>query len=165
MCRNREYCQNLKIIVKNNKELNIIQDMEYIYLFFISFLSATIFPFGSEAIFLYDISIGLNVVGLLTVATFGNTFGSYINYWLGLKGEEYLIKKAFIKEQQLTKAKRIFNKYGAISLLFSWLPIVGDTFTFVAGVLKYDRFKFIFIVAIAKFGRYLFLVLGYHYFS
>ena len=120
--------------------------MEYIYLFFISFLSATLFPFGSEALFLYDLSLGLNVIGLLGIATFGNTLGSFVNYWLGLKGEEYLVEKKYLKEIQLTKAKLLFQKYGGISLLFSWLPLIGDTFTFMAGVLKYNRYKFIILV-------------------
>ena len=43
----------------------------------------------------------------------------------------------------------------SISLLFSWLPIIGDPITFVAGILKYDFKKFLVLVFIAKLSRYL----------
>ena len=85
--------------------------------------------------------------------------GSVINYFLGLKGEEYLINKNLLKENYILKAKTYFDKYGSLSILFSWLPIIGDSITFVAGVLKYDFKKFLILVVIAKFFRYLFLVL------
>lgn len=138
--------------------------MDYFYLFIISFLSATIFPLGSEALFLYDLSARLDVFLLLFFATLGNTLGAVVNYWLGLKGEKYVISKKLLDEAKLIKGKLFFDKYGGITLLFSWAPIVGDTFTFVAGVLKYNKIKFIILVTIAKFGRYLFLIIGYYYF-
>lgn len=122
------------------------------------------FPLGSEALFLYDISLGFSPIFLLLVATFGNTLGSIVNYWLGLKGEELLVQKRLIKKEQLNKADIFFNKYGGVSLLFSWVPIIGDPITFVAGVLKYDIKKFLLLVFLAKFGRYLFLLWGYFYF-
>ena len=52
---------------------------------------------GSEALFVYDLSEGLDISLLLIVATLGNTLGSVINYWFGLKGEEFLIEKKIIK--------------------------------------------------------------------
>ena len=85
--------------------------------------------------------------------------GSVINYFLGLKGEEYLLKKSLLKEEYIIKSKNYFDKYGAFSILFSWLPIVGDPITFVAGILKYDFKKFLILVIVAKFSRYLFLAL------
>ncbi|MFZ9659378.1 MAG: YqaA family protein [Arcobacteraceae bacterium] len=138
--------------------------MQYIYLFFISFISATVFPLGSEALFLYDLSAGLDVSLLLILATVGNTLGSYINYWLGLKGEVFLANKNLIKEAKIKKAKIFFDKYGGITLLFSWAPLVGDAFTFAAGALQYNKIKFIILVTIAKFGRYVFLFFAYYYF-
>ncbi len=119
---------------------------------------------GSEALFLYDLSLGFSPIFLLLVATFGNTLGSIVNYWLGFKGEELLVQKRLIKKERLDKASDFFSKYGGVSLLFSWVPIIGDPITFVAGVLKYDIKKFLFFVTLAKFGRYLFLLVGYIYF-
>ena len=102
---------------------------------------------------------GYNLYLLLLFATIGNSLGSVINYFLGLKGEEYLLKKSLIKESYIIKCKKYFDKYGLYTILFSWLPIIGDPITFVAGILKYDFKKFLFLVIIAKFSRYLFLVI------
>ena len=133
--------------------------MVYLTLFITAFISATLFPFGSEALLIYDISQGYNIYLLLFFATFGNSLGSVVNYFLGLKGEEYLINKKLLNEKYISKTKTYFDKYGSLSILFSWLPIIGDSITFVAGVLKYDFKKFLILVVIAKFFRYLFLVL------
>ena len=133
--------------------------MVYLILFITALISATLFPFGSEALLIYDIKEGYNIYLLLFFATLGNSLGSVINYFLGLKGEEYLINKKLINEKYISKTKTYFDKYGAWSILFSWLPIIGDPITFVAGILKYDFKKFLILVIIAKFSRYLFLVL------
>ena len=133
--------------------------MVYLILFITALISATLFPFGSEALLIYDIKEGYNIYLLLFFATFGNSLGSVVNYFLGLKGEEYLINKNLLNEKYILKAKTYFDKYGAWSILFSWLPIIGDPITFVAGILKYDFKKFLILVIIAKFSRYLFLVL------
>ena len=133
--------------------------MTYLILFVSAFISATLFPLGSEALFIYDINEGYNIYLLLFFATIGNSLGSIFNYFLGLKGEEYLIRKKLLSEKMILKLKNYFDKYGFYCLLFSWLPIIGDPLTFVAGILKYDLKKFIIIVTIAKFLRYLFIAL------
>ena len=133
--------------------------MVYLILFITALISATLFPFGSEALLIYDIKEGYNIYLLLFFFILGNSLGSVINYFLGLKGEEYLINKNLLNEKYILKAKTYFDKYGAWSILFSWLPIIGDPITFVAGILKYDFKKFLILVIIAKFSRYLFLVL------
>ena len=133
--------------------------MVYLILFITSLISATLFPLGSEALLIYDIKEGYNLYLLLLFATIGNSLGSVINYFLGLKGEEYLLKKSLIKENYIIKCKKYFDKYGLYTILFSWLPIIGDPITFMAGILKYDFKKFLIFVIIAKFSRYLFLVI------
>ena len=122
--------------------------MEYIYLFLTAFISATLFPLGSEAVLLYDLTINLNVYLLFFVATFGNSLGSVVNYWLGFKGEEYLVEKKVLDEKKILKAQKYFNKYGGYSLLLSWVPIIGDPITFIAGVVKYNFKKFLILVII-----------------
>jgi membrane protein YqaA with SNARE-associated domain len=133
--------------------------MIYFILFCSAFLSATLFPFGSEALFIYDIKNGYNIYLLLFFATFGNTFGSVVNYFLGKKGEEFLEKKSLVKSKYITKSKNYFQKYGFLTLFLSWMPIIGDPITFIAGVLKYNFKKFLLIVTIAKFSRYFFIYL------
>jgi membrane protein YqaA with SNARE-associated domain len=129
----------------------------YLILFISAFISATLFPLGSEALIIYDIKESYNIYLLVIVATIGNSLGSILNYFLGLKGEEYLIRKKLLNEKIISKSKKYFDKYGFVCLLFSWLPIIGDPLTFVAGILKYDLKRFIIIVTIAKFLRYLFI--------
>jgi len=138
--------------------------MEYLYLFVVSFISATLLPMGSEAVLLYDLTLDLNIILLFILATLANSLGSLVNYYLGLKGEEYLLQKKHIDEKKFLKAKSYFDKYGGYSLLFSWLPIVGDPITFVAGIVKYDIKKFIMLVIIAKGSRYLFIIFGYSFY-
>ncbi|MGK0255936.1 MAG: membrane protein YqaA with SNARE-associated domain [Arcobacteraceae bacterium] len=139
--------------------------MDYFYLFFIAFLSATVFPLGSEALLLYDLSLDFNVFLLFTVATIGNTLGSLVNYYLGLKGEKFLVRKKIIKKEKVLKTKRIFDKYGGYTLLFSWVPIIGDPITIVAGMLLYNIKKFIYLTLISKGIRYLFVILSYYLYT
>lgn len=133
--------------------------MVYLTLFFSAFLSATFFPFGSEAVLIYDILQGYNIYYLLLFATIGNTLGSVVNYVLGYKGEEFLERKNLLKRGKIDKYIKFFSKYGGVTLLLAWAPIIGDPLTFIAGILKYDFKKFLILVAISKFSRYLFLAL------
>lgn len=132
--------------------------MVFLYLFLTALISATLFPLGSEALLVYDITQGHNLVLLLFFATLGNSLGSLINYYLGLKGEEFCERKKYLKKNSIEKYKKFFDKYGGYTLLLSWVPIIGDPITFIAGILKYDLKKFIVLVIIAKFTRYAFLV-------
>ena len=133
--------------------------MIYSILFISAFISATLIPFGSEALLIYDINEGYNIYLLLLFATLGNSLGSIVNYFLGLKGEEFLVQKNLLKEKHILKSKKYFDKYGSFCILFSWVPIIGDPLTFIAGVLKFNLKLFIFLVVIAKFSRYLFIAL------
>jgi len=128
--------------------------MVYISLFFIAFLSATLLPLGSEALLLYDISQNHPLLLLWSFATVGNTLGSMVNYWLGLKGETYLEEKGHISAKKMEKARGFFDTFGGWTLLLSWVPIIGDPLTFVAGVLRYNFKRFVLIVAVAKGTRY-----------
>ncbi|NCB54300.1 MAG: DedA family protein [Epsilonproteobacteria bacterium] len=129
----------------------------YFSLFSIAFASATLLPGGSEAFFLYLLSESLNPFVLLCVATLGNTSGAFVNFVLGKYALDFALHKGYMKTAHLHKASSLFAKYGAWTLLFSWLPIIGDPLTFVAGMLRYDWRKFILIVGFAKGIRYLFV--------
>jgi membrane protein YqaA with SNARE-associated domain len=128
--------------------------MVYITLFTVSFLAATLLPLGSEALLLYDISQNYSLTLLWIFAAVGNTLGSMVNYWLGLKGEAYLEKKGHVSVEKMKKARTFFGKYGGWTLLLSWVPIIGDPLTFIAGVLRYDFKWFSLIVFVSKGLRY-----------
>ncbi len=126
-----------------------------ITLFFICLGAATLLPGGSEAFFLYKLNESPKLIYTsLFVASIGNTIGSFINYFLGKYLREFSLKKSYFKQSSIKKATQLFQKYGFISLLLSWTPIIGDPITFVAGILKYSWQKFLIIVFIAKFIRY-----------
>jgi membrane protein YqaA with SNARE-associated domain len=135
--------------------------VSFLSLFLTSFASATLLPGGSEALFIYFLSEHLNPFVLLLVATLGNTLGSFVNYILGKYATDFALSKGYMKEKHLTKASALFETYGAWSLLFSWLPIIGDPLTFIAGVVRYAWWKFLIIVAFAKLARYVFVYLGF----
>jgi len=155
----------MTIPLKNLLVFRYHPQMDYLYLFFIAFLSATVLPLGSEALLLYDLTTDLNVYILFISATVGNTIGSVGNYYLGLKGEGFLARKNILKKEKVLKTKKIFDKYGGYSLLFSWVPIIGDPITIVAGMLRYDVKKFIYLTLISKGIRYLFVILSYFFYS
>jgi len=131
--------------------------MEYLYLFASAFISATLFPLGSEALFIYYITEHFNVLLLLLFATVGNSLGSMVNYYLGYKGEEYLESKKILSQAQRIKYQSYFDRYGGYALLLAWVPIIGDPITLVAGVLRYNFYYFAILVVISKLSRYLFL--------
>ena len=129
----------------------------YLSLFFISFLAATILPFSSELSLagLITTSNYDNVL-LLIVASFGNVLGSVVNWVLGFYSRNLTIKKWFpFKEAQIERSSKWFSKFGKWSLLFAWVPIIGDPLTLVAGLLRVRFLDFIILVAIGKVSRYL----------
>lgn len=132
--------------------------MVYLILFVSAFISATLFPLGSEALLIYNIKENYNIYLLLFFATTGNVLGSVLNYYLGLKGELYCERKKYLKKETINKYKSIFDKYGSYTLLLSWMPLIGDPLTFIAGILKYNFKKFLVLVFIAKFIRYAFII-------
>ena len=131
--------------------------MIYLSLFFISFLAATILPFSSELTLAGLISTSnYDNLSLLIFASFGNVLGSVFNWGLGFYARNLTIKKWFpFKETQIERSSKWFSKFGKWSLLFAWVPIVGDPLTFVAGLLRVRFFDFIILVAIGKVSRYL----------
>ena len=128
--------------------------MTYIVLFLVSFASATLLPLGSEALFLYDLSEGYSFFFLWLFASIGNTLGSVLNYFIGLKGEAFLERKGYLSKAKMQRAKLFFDKYGMYALLLSWMPVIGDPLTLVAGALKYTFKRFVLIVFVAKALRY-----------
>ena len=95
---------------------------------------------------------------LLTVASVGNVLGSLLNWYLGKYLQHFQQRRWFpVKPEQLEKASRWYLKYGKWSLLLSWVPIIGDPLTVIAGVLHEPFLPFLLLVTIAKVSRYLVL--------
>ncbi|MEH6829492.1 MAG: YqaA family protein [Sulfitobacter sp.] len=131
----------------------------YVALFLSALVAATVLPMQSEAV-LAGLLLGgeRSVTALLVVATVGNVMGSIINWVLGHYLLRFKERSWFpTNDQQLTRAQNWYRRYGRWSLLGSWLPIVGDPLTVVAGVMREPLVPFVVLVTLAKGARYLVL--------
>ena len=129
--------------------------MGYSILFLSAFGAATIVPFYSEIAYIGMLEQGFAPIWVWLVATAGNTLGAAVNWILGRFLTRFETRRWFpFKPDSLHRSQAWFQKYGVWSLLFAWLPIVGDALTFVAGVMRV-RFELFFILtAIGKGARY-----------
>lgn len=127
----------------------------YIGLFLASFLASTIVPFGSEGIVVYLISQKFNFLNVVLVASAGNFLGACTSYYIGLKGRGLVEKYLSIDSKDIEKAEKYFSRYGMYILLFTWLPLIGDAFTVVSGLLRLRFWLFSVLVFTGKFLRYL----------
>lgn len=132
-------------------------------LFVAAFLAATVFPAQSEAVLLALVATGDHALpALLVVASTGNILGSMLNWALGCGIEGFRHRKWFpVSDAALEKAQTRYARYGRWSLLLSWVPIIGDPITIVAGIMRERLLPFLLLVGIAKTGRYLVLVAIY----
>jgi membrane protein YqaA with SNARE-associated domain len=128
----------------------------YLSLFAAAVLAATLFPAQSEALLVaLLLNESYSVLALIGVASVGNTLGSIINWFLGRSLERFKSRAWFpVKADTLARAQEWYHRYGKWSLLASWLPIIGDPITLVAGVMKEPLPIFILLVGIAKTARY-----------
>ena len=126
----------------------------YLNLFVLSFLASTVLPFGSEALVVALIYQGFNPFTVVMVATLGNYLGSCTTYYLGLKGGQCLRSTYLLLHEKLEKSERLFKKYGVYTLLFTWVPGIGDAITMVAGLMQLPFRSFSVLVFLGKFGRY-----------
>lgn len=132
---------------------------EYLGLWASAFTSASLLPGTSEVVLAALWFKKLNVIVLWCVATSGNVAGSYLNYWLGLQCHRFSAYRWFpVKPAEFARAQQWMHKFGSFGLLLSWLPVVGDPLTLMAGVFRLPVWRFLTLVVIAKGGRYALLL-------
>ena len=136
--------------------------MGYLILFLSAFGAATIVPFYSEIAYIGMLEQEFSPLWVWLVATAGNSLGAAVNWILGRFLTRFETRRWFpFKPDSLHRGQKWFQKYGVWSLLFAWLPIVGDALTFIAGVMRV-RFELFFILtAIGKGARYAVVYLIY----
>lgn len=133
----------------------------YALLAFSAFTSASLLPGSSEIVLAALWYQGYDVWFLWLVATLSNGVGSVLNWWLGSQVTRFQHKRWFpASPEQLQRAQQWSYKFGPYAILFSWLPVVGDPLTVVAGILRYPLWQFIPLVLIAKGARYGVLLLA-----
>lgn len=136
--------------------------MEYVLLFLSAFVAATLLPLSSEVLLVSLLGSADHAL-LWIVATLGNCTGATLNWYLGRYLLHYQQHPWFpFKPDSLVRAQSWFSRFGKWSLLFSWLPLIGDGFTFIAGVMRIHIAQFMLLTLIAKGARYAFVLYAYH---
>jgi uncharacterized protein HI_0489 len=126
-----------------------------------AFLSATVLPGNSEIIFIVlaipKLALGTwlstDIFLLLFMATLGNGLGSLTTYGIGRWLPQFRPKN----HRTLWVIKQL-QRYGSLTLLLSWLPVVGDLFCALAGWLRLNFIVSCFFIFLGKLVRYVALL-------
>jgi membrane protein YqaA with SNARE-associated domain len=139
----------------------------YLALFASAFLSATLLPGSSEAVLVGLLAAGKGEPAtLIAVATAGNVLGSTVNWVIGRFFAHFRDRRWFpVNARSYDRAIAWYGRYGIWSLLFAWLPVVGDPLTLVAGALRTDIRWFLLLVTAGKAARYLLIGAGVYWWS
>jgi membrane protein YqaA with SNARE-associated domain len=126
-------------------------------LFLSSFIAATILPAASEIVLWTIIADSPAMLWpAIATAAAGNTAGAVVNWLLGRFLSGFSERKWYpLTPAQQQRAAAWFQRFGLWSLLFAWLPVVGDPLTVVAGILRVRFPIFLALVAVGKTGRYI----------
>lgn len=131
----------------------------YLGLFVITFLSASLLPLASELFVLAMRALHFNYIWIILVATAGSTLGGVFNYYIGAVGRDFVLAKYVDMEGKAwNRATSWYQRWGPISLFWSWVPIVGDPLTAVAGTFHLPLHIFLFWVTLGKGLRFVVLL-------
>jgi len=128
-------------------------------LFGSAFLSATLLPGSSEVLLAYLLSSTQHPASLLVaVATLGNSLGGFSSYWIGRYLAFRFPNRTLREKHQLAISR--MQHWGSLSLLLSWVPVIGDPLCVAAGYLKLNPWLAILLLALGKGARYVFVILA-----
>jgi len=119
-------------------------------LFVAAFVSATVLPANSEIVLAAVLNAHPDrAFAAIALATLGNTLGGLTTYGLGrlVPGEG--------KGRVHPRALSLLRRYGAWSLLLSWVPLIGDALCAAAGWLRVPVLRATVAIAVGKLARYL----------
>ena len=114
-------------------------------LFASSFLSATLLPGNSEVVLVAKMLSGISHPRDLEL---GNSLGGLTNVILG---RFFPLRKTSRWQE---KATGWLKRYGAVTLLLSWMPVVGDLLCLLAGWMRISWGPVIFFLCLGKALRY-----------
>jgi len=132
----------------------------YISVFIESARVASIIPFSSEPTFFAMFYFGgFNMLFATALAVAGATVGMSFNWFVGKILLEWHKKRPLhVSEYWYNKCSLLFNKYGAVFVVLSWLPAM-KLILVIAGFLNV-RYRFLLPLIIAGhalcYGYYLF---------
>ncbi|PLX98100.1 MAG: hypothetical protein C0623_13705 [Desulfuromonas sp.] len=138
---------------------SLIADSAWTALFILSFLAATLVPLGSEWLLALLIMQKYDPTVSLLIATSGNTLGACTTYGLGIYGSSWVTEKVLrIDPEKRLRAEQFYQRYGFWSLLFTWLPVIGDPICLVGGILRINFPRFVILAGLGKLARYTIVV-------
>ena len=118
-------------------------------LFASSFLSSTLLPGNSEVVLVAILLSGVSQPWLLVlIATMGNSLGGLTNVILG---RFFPLRE---KSRWQEKAVGWLKRYGAATLLLSWMPVIGDLLCLLAGWMRISWGPVLFFLCLGKALRY-----------
>ena len=131
-------------------------------IFAASFLSATLLFGLSEAALVLAVQAGeVATIALFVAATVGNVLGAVLNFVLGRFLIRFEGRRWFpLNPKNRERAETLFARYGRPVLLLSFLPVIGDPLTLVAGLLRTPLSVFLIYVTIGKAARYALILWG-----
>lgn len=113
-----------------------------------AFLSSTLLPGSSEAVLTAALASHASLeraVLLVALASCFNTLGSMTSWAIG---------RYFPKKPPESSALEKVRRWGAASLVFAWVPVVGDMLPLAAGWLRIGFLPALFWTAVGKTSRY-----------
>lgn len=144
----------------------MFENLSYLTLFAVSFISATLYPMASEAFVVGFVLGEFSPLAVFVVATCGNALGALSTYVLAFLGKNLILKRHFSASlAKLQKYDLNFKRFGAIFAFLSFLPVFGDIFVLGLGLSKYPFLKALFFITLGKAFRYGVLIVLYLYFG
>ena len=128
----------------------------------LAFLSGSIVPIASELLLALFLKLGLNPVGLVAVATIGNTLGGVTCYMLGyLTSKERVQKLLKISNKRMKRADLLIQKYGYWTASISFVPAIGEVLLVVLGIMRVNKYKVAAVMFAGKLIRYIFIAASF----
>ena len=111
-------------------------DWGYWGMFLSALIAGTVVPFSSEAVLIACVSMGLDPVVCVLVATAGNMIGGLTCYRLGTLGNMKWIEKYFgVDRKKIERAERFVKGRGAGMAFFMFIPFLGEAIGVVLGLM------------------------------
>ena len=115
-----------------------------------SFIAATLIPVSSEVMLFAVIKLHPELLWpAIGVATLGNTAGGMLTYAIG----------RWIPHRKEIKYEVRLKHHGAVALLMSWAPLIGDGLCLAAGWLRLYWLPCLLFMALGKGARYVVVAL------
>ena len=137
--------------------MNPVENPDLWGLFGSAFVSATLFPGGSEVVCVWLLREGAHSPSLLlAIAAAGNSLGGMSSWLVG----RLLPRDRLLADDKRRRAVERVSRHGAPVLLLAWVPIIGDPLCVAAGWLRVHWAAALAFITVGKTARYAVLLLA-----